>query len=229
MVQLSLYHNLCKAAIFYDAKNSYSTINAQSFEKAWKSIGGEVVVNETFQTGDNDFKTQLTMIKNSEAEFIYVPNTTPYCVLIVQQAAMVGLNLPYVGALDMAEPCLSLLATPKLCKSAYFPAIAWLQDDNFKTFRADYLAKFGEESTLKSVSGYEMVYLIKHAIEKRGAADAESIRLGVENDIQNVDLIGVKGYSQDPKTHAPDNMTMIMCEIKDGEMLRWGDYTPTLF
>jgi branched-chain amino acid transport system substrate-binding protein len=218
-----------KVGIFYDAKNSYSTINSQSFKDAWISIGGEVTAMETFQTGDNDFKTQLTKIKNSGAQFIYVPNTTPYCVLIVQQAAQVGLAIPYVGAMDMAEPFPSLLSSLKLCKSAFFPAIAWMQDDKLATFRETYRKKFGEDPTLKSVQGYEMVYIIKHAIESRGAADAESIRLGVENDIVNLDLIGVNNYTQSPETHSPMGMTMIVCEIKDGVLLRWGDYTPTMF
>lgn len=218
-----------KAAIFFDAKNSYSTINSQSFERAWKQIGGEIVVNETFQTGDNDFKTQLTKIRRSGAEFIYMPNTTPYCVLIVQQAAMVGLKIPYVGAMDMTEPFLDLLSKPSLCREAYFQSIAWLADERLVPFVNAYQDKFGESPTLKSVSGYEMVYIVKAAIESRGAADPESIRLGVENDIVGLDLIGVDNYTQSPATHAPENMTMIICEIKDGEMFRYGEYTPTLF
>ena len=218
-----------KAAVFYDAKNSYSTINADSFIEAWEKIGGEIVANETFQTNDNDFKTQLTKIKDSGAEFVYVPNTTPYCVLIVQQAAQVGLSIPYVGAMDMAEPFPNLLSDPKMCKEAYFEAVAWMQDEKLDTFNAAYKEKFKEDATLKSVQGYEQVYIIKEAIEARGAADPESIRLGVENDIQGLDLIGVENYTQSPDTHAPVGMTMIICEIQDGELMRWGDYTPTLF
>lgn len=221
--------NTRKAAIFYDTANSYSTISAQAFEEAWAQIGGEVVSKQTFQTNDNDFKTQLTKIKQSDAEFIFLPNTTPYCVLIVQQASQIGLSIPYVGAMDMADPFLSLLGDPTICKEAYFEAVAWMLDDNLKNFNEAYKEMFGEEATVKSVNGYEQVYVIKEAIEKSGKADAVSICAALENDIKDMKLIGVESYTQDPKTHAPSNMSMIICEIKDGKLSKFGDYKPTLF
>ncbi|MEG2083681.1 MAG: ABC transporter substrate-binding protein, partial [Oscillospiraceae bacterium] len=69
--------NLTKAAMFYDASNSYSTIMANSFDEAWKKIDGEIVSSVTFQTGESDFKTQLQKIKDSGAEILFMPNTTP--------------------------------------------------------------------------------------------------------------------------------------------------------
>lgn len=222
--------NFTKAAIFYDAANSYSTIMSDSFESAWKEINGEISSRVTFQTGESDFKTQLQKVKDSGAEFLFMPNTTPYCVLIVQQAAQIGLSIPYLGAMDMADPFLSLLDDPTIVKSAYFHAIAWMQDESLAEYNALYEKMIGEPATVKTIQGYEIIYIIKHAIESMGGkADAESIRYGVENNIVNLDLVGVKGYTQSPKTHAPVGMSMVVCEIKDGVLLNGGVYTPTLF
>ena len=221
--------NKTKAAIFYDTANSYSTISAQAFEEAWTQIGGEVVSVQTFQTNDNDFKTQLSKIKQSDAEFIFLPNTTPYCVLIVQQAAQIGLELPYVGAMDMANPFLSLLDNPSICKEAYFEAVAWMQDENLDHFREQYKAKFGEEATVKSTSGYEQVYVLKAAIEANQSAEPEQIINALENKIKDLDLLTIKGYTQNGETHAPDNMEMVICEIHDGVLTELGSYKPTLF
>ena len=218
-----------KAAVFYDTANSYSTISAQAFKEAWTQIGGEVVIVETFQTNDNDFKTQLSKIKQSDAEFIFLPNTTPYCVLIVQQAAQIGLELPYVGALDMANPFLSLLDNPQICKSAYFEAVAWMADENLEHFCEQYKAKFGEDATVKSINGYEQVYVLKAAIEAAQSAEPEAIIEALSNNINDLDLMSINGYTQDGKTHAPDNMEMVICEIKDGVLSKYGVYKPTLF
>lgn len=218
-----------KAAIFYDTANSYSTISAQAFEETWKEIGGEIVSNQTFQTNDNDFKTQLSKIKQSGAEFIFLPNTTPYCVLIVQQAAQIGLEIPYVGAMDMANPFLSLLDNPSVCKEAYFEAVVWMEDENLDSFRQQYKTKFSEEATVKSISGYEQVYVLKTAMEKKQSSDPAAIIESLENDIVDLDLLTIKGYTQDGKTHAPDNMEMVICEIHDGVLTKFGNYKPTLF
>lgn len=218
-----------KAAIFYDTANSYSTISAQAFEETWKQIGGEIVSNQTFQTNDNDFKTQLSKIKQSEAEFIFLPNTTPYCVLIVQQAAQIGLEIPYVGAMDMADPFLSLLDNPSICKEAYFEAVVWMEDENLDGFREQYKSKYGEEATVKSISGYEQIYVLKAAMEKKQSSDPAAIIEALENDIVDLDLLTIKGYTQDGKTHAPDNMEMVICEIHNGVLTKFGNYKPALF
>ncbi|MEA4969656.1 MAG: ABC transporter substrate-binding protein [Candidatus Pelethousia sp.] len=219
-----------KAAIFYDASNSYSTIMAESFEGSWTQIGGSIATKVTFQTGESDFKTQLQKVKDSGAEVLFVPNTTPNCVLIVQQASQIGLEVPFLGAMDMADPFLSLLDDPTIVKEAYFHAIAWMEDPALADYCALYEEIIGEPATVKTVQGYEIVYIIKAAIESmEGKADAESIRYGVENNIVGLDLVGVKNYTQSPTTHAPVGMSMVVCEIHDGVLSNGGIYTPTLF
>lgn len=218
---------LTKGAIFYDAANSYSTIMADSFTENLPNRGGEIVQSVTFQTGESDFKSQLQKIKDSGAEFLFMPNTTPNCVLIVQQAAQIGLEIPFIGAMDMADPFLSLLDDPTIVKDAYFHAIAWMEDESLKDYCALYESIIGEPATVKTVQGYEAVYIIKEAIESMdGKADAESIRYGVENNINGLDLVGVKNYVMDPKTHAPVGMSMVCCYIEDGVLKNNGFYTP---
>jgi branched-chain amino acid transport system substrate-binding protein len=213
-----------KAAVFYDQSNSYSTVNATSFVDYWKQIGGTIVSNEMFKNGDQDVKTQLTKIKASGADFVYVPNTAPNLVLMAQQAAQVGFDIPYVGAMDMADPFLTLINDPSAVKSAYFESISWMQDTKLDDFNKAYKTKYGEAATVKSISGYDTVYIIKAAIEASGKADAESIRNGVENSVKNLPLLCSDSYTQDPKTHAPLNQAMIVNEIKDGKLSKWGAF-----
>ena len=44
-----------KAALIYDAADTYSTSSNEAFEKTLMELGVEVLIVETFQTGDTDF------------------------------------------------------------------------------------------------------------------------------------------------------------------------------
>lgn len=215
-----------KAAFFYAQSNAYSVVSVGSFKDYFTARGGTISAEETFTDGDQDFKTQLTNIKNSDAEFLYVPNTTVNLVLMVEQAAQIGLDIPYVGAMDMSPPFLTLLSDPKIVKHAYYENSIWEKDPNLADVYAAYEQKFGEPPTTKSFQGYDTVYVIKAAIEKAGKADPQAIRDQLENGFteDGFDLLVTKNYKMDAATHKPLGMTMIIVEIRDGEMINRGVY-----
>jgi len=68
--------------------------------------------------------------------------------------------------------------------------------------------------------------VIKAAIEKAGKADPQAIRDQLENGFteDGFDLLVTKNYKMDPATHKPLGMTMIIVEIRDGEMINRGVY-----
>ena len=101
--------------------NAYTVTNSEAFIDIWSEIG-EVVIVETCNANDQDYRTQLNKIKNSGAEFIYCPNMPSQLVIMVQQAVQSGLDIPYMGAMDMADPFLSLLNDPSTLSLAYFQA-----------------------------------------------------------------------------------------------------------
>ena len=217
--------DLRKAAVFYDQSNAYTVTNSQAFIEIWKEIG-EVVIVETCNSNDQDYKTQLNKIKNSGAEFIYCPNMPSQLVMMVQQAVQSGLDIPYMGAMDMADPFLSLLNDPQSLSLAYFQMVCWMQDEKIQPFFESYKAKYGEDPIVKSVNGYDAMYILKAAIEKAGSDDPEAIRNALENDLSGLDLLVSDNYSQDPKTHSPLNLGMVMCKIEKGELSNMGYFLP---
>lgn len=70
------------------------------------------------------------------------------------------------------------------------------------------------------------MYILKAAIEKAGSDDPEAIRNALENDISGLDLLVSDNYSQDPKTHSPLNLGMVMCKIEKGELSNMGYFLP---
>lgn len=213
---------LTKAAVFYDQSNAYAVTSSESFIKTWEALGKEVTIIQKCNANDQDFKTQLSKIKNSGADFIYTPNPTTQLVIMTQQAAQLGMKLPYIGAMDMANPFLSVLNDPKAVSLAYFESVAWMEDPKLDSLNKAYNGAYGEDAMVKSVNGYDAVYVIKAAIEAAGAADAESIRDAAENKINNIKLLVSDSYSMDPATHAPLDLGMVICKIENGELSEVG-------
>src|SRR5205814_8420315 len=56
-----------------DLKSDYSLGLSEFFDKKFKELGGEIVSEQTFQTGDSDFKGQLTRIRSASPEAIFIP------------------------------------------------------------------------------------------------------------------------------------------------------------
>src|SRR4030042_867417 len=59
---------LTKAAILRDVGHDYSVGLADYFAAKFKELGGTIVDDQSFKAGDQDFKAQLTAIKNKQPE-----------------------------------------------------------------------------------------------------------------------------------------------------------------
>ena len=205
-----------KAALFYDQSNAYAVAYMNGFRDLWTAKGGEITIEQTCNATDQDFSTQLSKIKASGAEFICTPNPTAQLVIMVQQAAQLGLKIPYVGAQDMSDPFLSLLDNPAVVGKAYFQSSVYMGDPSLDTFNANYETRFGEPATIKAVNGYDTMYILKTAIEAAGSADRDAIKAAMENSIQNLDLLCTDSYTEDGATHSPKDLGMAVYEITDG-------------
>lgn len=205
-----------KAALFFDQSNAYAVAYMNGFRELWTSLGGEITIEQTCNATDQDFSTQLSKIKASGAEFICTPNPTAQLVIMVQQAAQLGLKIPYVGAQDMSDPFLSLLDDPTVVGKAYFQSSVYMGDSSLDTFCASYETRFGEPATIKAVNGYDSMYILKAAIEAAGSADRDAIKNAMENSIVDLDVLCTNSYTEDGTTHSPKDLGMAVYEITDG-------------
>jgi branched-chain amino acid transport system substrate-binding protein len=88
---------LRKVAILKDSKSDYSVGLAQFFTEAFTGLGGSIITEQAYQSGDNDFRAQLTAIKAKQPEAIVVPGYYTEAGLIARQARELGLKQPLVG------------------------------------------------------------------------------------------------------------------------------------
>jgi branched-chain amino acid transport system substrate-binding protein len=89
--------HLKKAAILRDVRNDYSVGLAKVFTDNFTRLGGAITDNESYSSGDVDFKAQLTNIKNTNPDTVYVPGYYTDVGLIARQAREVGITAPLIG------------------------------------------------------------------------------------------------------------------------------------
>ena len=76
-----------KVATIYDAADAYSTSSNEEIVKALEAGDVEILTQETFQTGDTDFSTQLTNIMNMAPDAVFVAALSVEMTQIIVQAA----------------------------------------------------------------------------------------------------------------------------------------------
>jgi branched-chain amino acid transport system substrate-binding protein len=183
-----------KVAVLYNAADEYSSGLRTAFEEEFKANGGEVVASEAFQTGDVDFNSQLTKIKGTDAEAIYVPAYYQDVTYITKQAAESGMELPFIGS-DGWDGVLKTVTDPSTVEGCIFtsPFCAAVEDEKVVNFVKAYEEAYGETPDQFAADAYDGVYAFKLAMEKAGSVESADM-------IAAMPEISVSGLTGDPIT-----------------------------
>lgn len=177
-----------KLAVLY-AKNDYSQGLYESMSEAFTQDGGQIVAAETFMVGDKDFKTQLTKLKNTDAQAIYLPDYTAEMAQILEQAAQLGIDKPFLsGDGFLSEEIYSLAG--QYTDGVVYTASARVEESNKnKEFKDAYTARWGIGPDSFATNAYDATYILVSVIEKV-ETDRKAIKTGME---QVKDFEGVNG------------------------------------
>lgn len=100
-----------RVAIFGE-NDEYGVNLAQSFKEAAEQAGIQIVYESAYLNTDTDFRTQLTRIKNSNAQAIFVPGNYEETGIILRQAAELRVGAVIVGGDGSYSPTLIEYAGP---------------------------------------------------------------------------------------------------------------------
>ncbi len=166
-----------KVAILRDLKSDYSLGLAEFFIKKFKELGGEIVSEQTFQTGDSDFKAQLTQIRGTNPDAIFVPAYYTEVGLIARQARELGIKAVLLGGDGWDSPKLFEIGQ-KAIDGAYFSNHYASESPVPATqeFIKKYKEKYGETPDGLAAAGYDAARILIQAIESAPELTPSSIR-----------------------------------------------------
>ena len=105
---------LKNAALLTDVKQDYSVYLGKYFEERFTADGGKIVARASYSNGDSDFRAQLTSIKPSNPQIIFVPGYYTDVGQIARQARDLGISAPLVGGDGWESPKLIEIGGPAL-------------------------------------------------------------------------------------------------------------------
>ncbi|MDD7024038.1 MAG: ABC transporter substrate-binding protein, partial [Oscillospiraceae bacterium] len=200
-----------KIAIIYNNADEYSTGIMEAFVEEAESKGAEIVANEAFVTDDVDFKTQLTSIKATDAEVIFVPAYYQDATYITQQAKDLGMELPFLGS-DGWDGVLSTVTDPTTVEDAVFLSPFLASDPAVADFVSAYEDAYGATPDQFAADGYDTVYVIKAAMEQAGSIESADL-IAAMTEIQVDGLTGSVKFTADGEPEKGAKFVV----IKDGE------------
>ena len=82
-----------------DVRSDYSVGLQTFFREQFKQLGGQIVSEQSYSQGDSDFRAQLTQIKATNPDAIYVPGYYTEVGTIARQARELGIpsTVPLLG------------------------------------------------------------------------------------------------------------------------------------
>lgn len=202
-------------AVIYNSSDDYSTGVRDSFEEKVAEFGGKIVASEAFVTDDVDFNTQLTKIKGTDADVIFVPAYYQEATYIAKQAKELGMELPFLGS-DGWDGVLGTVTDTSTVEGAIFlsPFFAADTDEKIVSFVKAYEEAYGATPDQFAADAYDTVYAMKAAMEKAGSIESEAL-IAAMPEIEIAGLTGTTGITF--TAEGEPNKEAKFIEIKNGE------------
>ncbi len=171
-----------KVATIYDDMDLYSTDSNKVVRKALTANGVEILTTETYQTGEIDFSTQLTRIKETNPDAIFISALAPEMIEIMIQGRQLRIptSVPFIvpdltgdevdAAGDAAEGAITFTSW-----------ISTADTPGNQTFVQNYQAKYGAEPNPWAAQSYAALYILAEAIANAQSTDATAIREALAN------------------------------------------------
>jgi branched-chain amino acid transport system substrate-binding protein len=202
-------------AVLKDNKSDYSLGLASVFTKEWVAMGNTIAGEEAYSKGDTDFRGQLTAIKGTKPDAIYVPGYYTDVGVIARQARELGIKAPLMGGDGWESEKLFELGGSAI-EGSYFSNHYSSEDPSprVQDFIKSYKAKYaGTMPDSLGALGYDAAMVAVAAIGRAKDLSGPSIK---DEIAKTKDHPGVAGnITLDAKRNA--TKPAVVLQVKDGK------------
>ncbi|HRE83055.1 MAG TPA: ABC transporter substrate-binding protein [Opitutaceae bacterium] len=204
-----------RVAILTSVSSAYSVGLATYFRERFLADGGEIVLDSRFTEGDKDFKAQLTAIKATNPDAIFVPGYYTEAALICKQARDLGMNIPLFGGDGWEAP--ELLKIGGTAVEGTYYSTHYSPESPAPEVKA-FVEKFkkrwnGETPDAMAALGYDSALVLVDAIKRAGSTEPAKIREALAT---TKDVLGATGRTTiDAQRNA--TKAAVVIAVKDGK------------
>lgn len=223
------YNNLGlkKAAILMDVSNDYAVGLSAFFKRYYKKLGGDIVAELKYSSGDQDFTAQMTELINKKPDIVFMPAYFAEGAIIMKQAREAGATFRLMGADAMDNP-----DTIKIGGKAVegfmhttFPydlSMTTMSPEAQKFTDAWKKAFPNKDPNVNAALGYNCYFLIMDAITRAGKADTEAVTAALAATKGLATALGAITINASHDAEMPVGII----EYKDGKRVYAGEVTP---
>ncbi|MEU0383821.1 branched-chain amino acid ABC transporter substrate-binding protein [Streptomyces chartreusis] len=214
-----------KKAFVVDDKQTYGAGLAKIFNEQFKKLGGKVVGTDHVNTGDKDFGSLVTKIKNSGADLLYYGGQYDESALITKQLKDAGVKIPLFGGDGMfastyieaaGKASEGDLATAIGVPADTLPAAKqFIQTYKDKGYKGDY----GAYGAYAYDATTAIIKAVKAAADANGGkvpSDINDLRAKVVDGVQKSDFEGLTGKISFDQYGDTTNKQLTVYQVEKG-------------
>jgi len=204
-----------EVAVFH-INNEYGVGQKTTFIKEFERLGGTIITEESFLLEDNDFRTQVTKIKETNAEAVALIGEAKNAGMILKQAQELEFTPQWFGIRSVQSDELITAAGDAAEGFVYtYPLDFASEDPVIKTFVEKYTTTYGEEPTSYAVEGYTGLSVIIKALNECGSVDIPCMKDTIATTTDYPSVLGDLTFDNNGDIY----YTFFMKTVKNGEFV----------
>ena len=176
-----------RVATIYDEIDLYSIDSHEKFRDTLTESGVEILITETFQSNDTDFSEQLTRIKDTNPDAIFIAAQLPEQTGILIQGRQLGIptDVPFITSLINDVENAGAAAEGTISFAGW---ISTADTPGNQAFVQKYRTAYESEPNAWTAQSYASVYILTAAIAEAQSTDPTAIRDALAN-TKNFDTV----------------------------------------
>jgi len=225
------YKNLNAKTVYLliDKGMEYTMLLGKYFKDRFIELGGNVVLEDYYQTGDKDYSAQITKLKalKPEPDILFISSGPDDVGTIVKQFRDGGVKQPIFGGDGYDTPLLVQIAGPG-ANNVYFTTHSLMDPEagtpEAKKFIAAYKAEYktDPENAFAGL-GYDTVKLIADSITRAKSTDPKAIRDALQT---TKGLAGVTGTITFEAGNPIPQKGVALIQVKDEKLVLAAEVVP---
>jgi branched-chain amino acid transport system substrate-binding protein len=196
------------AYVVTDQFIAYTKSLSKYFLAHYESIGGKVLLEDTYTNGDNEFSAQLARLQAlpEKPDVIFVSSYGTDIAAIIRAIREVGINAPVLGGDAYDDPALFATLGERFGSEVYFVTHSWIGPEahpDMPRFIEAYAAMFGgPPETAFAATGWDTVNMLAQAVTAAGGTEGAAVAQALEETEFDL-LTGKLAYGSAEEGHEP--------------------------
>lgn len=209
------------AYVVTDQFIAYTKSLSKYFVAQFKANGGEVILEDTYTFGDNDFSAQIARLQalGKKPDVIFVSSYGQDIGVIIRALREVGYDAPVLGGDAYDDPAMHQALGEQFGSNIFFvthTAMVPEAHPEMQNFIDLYTQMHGGPPDSSFVAtGWDTIMMLAQAVEAAGSTDGEAVAKALEEGQFKL-LTGDLDYRTAEEGHMPDKAA-VMIELKGGK------------